>query len=332
MSLKQTRGRKCTRSCSISSEGSQDLAHSARTHSKCSRPAKRRYHTRYASESSTSDQSCQSSFVSPVPKQNRQSKVKCNKNIKSKQDSLKSPPLLAPLLKKIRNCEYVDSDDLLSSALHAPAVFNPTTFELDVSSGTKFSLKATKQGKPRVMNLATWLESWNNFMQATLFFHPELLPQLMAYQASMCHYASKYSIAHVLSYDVNVHQAIATDPSLRWDDWHDTEFDKFLRGNAVPSCFHCNRYGHYVPSCPLKPAESGMKPQPLSREPMTRPQGNFHPQPSVPAKLCSEYNKIGKCDAGCPAAAHRCNHSGCGGNHPGFQCPLLQNTRSHVWP
>ena len=259
LSLKQTRGRKHTRSCSIRSEGSQDLAHSARTHSKYSRPAERRHHTRYASESSTSNQSCQSSFVSPVAKQNRQSKVKRHKSIKSKQDSLKLSPLPAPLLKKIRNCEHVDFDNLISSALYAPSVLNPTTFELDVSSRTKFSSKATKRGKPRVMDLATWLESWNNFMQATLFFHPELLPQLMAYQASMCHYTSKYSIAHVLSYDVNVRQAIATDPSLRWDDRHDTEFDKFLWGNAVPSCFHCNRYCHYALSCPLKPAESGMK-------------------------------------------------------------------------
>ena len=157
------RGRKRTHSCSMTSESSQDLTHSARTHSKYSRPAKRRHHTRYASESSTSDQSYQSSFVSPVPKQNRQSNVKCKKTIKSKQDSLKLPPLPAPLLKKIRNCEYVDFDDLLSSALYAPAVFNPTMFQLDVSSRTRFSLKATKQGKPRVMDLATWLESWNNF-------------------------------------------------------------------------------------------------------------------------------------------------------------------------
>ena len=131
-------------------------------------------------------------------------------------------------------------DDLLSSALYAPSVFNPTTFELDVFSRTKFSLKATKLGKPRVMDFATWLESWNNFMQATLFFYPELLAQFMAYQTSMCHYASKHSIPHVLSYDANVCQAIATDPSLRWDDRHGTEFGKFLDGNAAPSCFYCN--------------------------------------------------------------------------------------------
>ena len=68
---------------------------------------------------------------------------------------------------------------------------------------------------------------------------------------------------------------------VRWDDWHDTEFDKFLQGNAVPSCFYCNCYGHYAPSCPLKPAESGIKARPLSREPMTRPQGNFSLPSSV---------------------------------------------------
>ena len=148
----------------------------------------------------------------------------------------------------------------------------------------------------------------------------------------MCHYASKYSIPHVLSYDANVHQAIATDPSLRWDDRHDTEFHKFLRGNTAPSCFYCNRYGHYAPSCPLKPAGSSIKTQPLSKEPMTHAQGNFCPQSPVTPRLCSEYNKSGKCDAGCPAAAHRCNRSECSGNNPGFQCPLLRNTRNHVCP
>ena len=173
----------------------------------------------------------QSSSSSPVPRRARQSQVKHNKNNNSKKDSLKLPTLPAPLLKKTRNCEYVYFDNLLSSALYAPSVFNPTTFDLDVSSRTKFSSKATKLGKPRVMDFATWLESWNNFMQATLFYHPKLLAQLMAYQTSMFHYASKYSIPHVLSYDANIRQAIATDPSLRWNDRQDTEFDKFLRGS-----------------------------------------------------------------------------------------------------
>ena len=105
-------------------------------------------------------------------------------------------------------------------------------------------------------------------MQATLFYHPELLDQLMAYQTSICHYAAKYSIPHVLSYDANVRQAVA---SLKWDDRHDTLFDKFLHDNAAPLCYYCNRYGHYTPSCPLKLAESGIKQRPLSREPMTQP-------------------------------------------------------------
>ena len=153
--LEQTRGRKWTGSFSISSESSQDLSHSARTPSKYSRPAKpkRRRPTRYASESSTSDQSCQSSSLSPMPKQKRQSKLKHNKHNNTKKDSLKLPPLPAPLPKKIRKCEYVDFDDLLSSALYAPSVFNPTTFEFDVSSRTKFALKATNLEKPRVMGL-----------------------------------------------------------------------------------------------------------------------------------------------------------------------------------
>ena len=138
-------------------------------------------------------------------------------------------------------------------------LFVCSTSELDVSSRTKFSLKTTKLGKPRVMDFATWLESWNNFVQATLFYHSELLAQLMAYQTSMCHYTSKYGIPHVLCYDANVSQGIATDPLLRWDDRHETDFDNFLCGNAPPSYYYCNRYDHYAPSCSLKPAESGIK-------------------------------------------------------------------------
>ena len=94
---------------------------------------------------------------------------------------------------------------LLCSALYAASVFNPTTFEWDISSRTKFSFSTTNwENFESWTLLAIWLESWNHFMQATLFYHPKLLAQLIAYQTSMCHYASKYSIPHVLSYDARL--------------------------------------------------------------------------------------------------------------------------------
>ena len=104
-----------------------------------------------------------------------------------------------------------------------------TTYEFDVSSKSKISLRATRLGEPQVTDFGSWLEAWNNFLRASLYYHPSLCDQMLKYQISMSEYAFKYRILQVLSFDVAVRRAIATNPDRWWDDRHQNEFELFQR-------------------------------------------------------------------------------------------------------
>ena len=137
----------------------------------------------------------------------------------------------------------------------------------------------------------------------------------------------------MLSFNVAVRRAIATDPDRRWDDRHQDEFDRFLTGHILSCCYGCNRYGHYSNDCPLGAGYSGSKqqltfpttkrPSPQPRPSTSQPQSYFRPTTVINSQFCSECNKSGICNTPCSPGAHRCNHPECGGLHPGFQCPLL---------
>ena len=119
--------------------------------------------------------------------------------------------------------------------------------------------------QPQVIDFGSWLEAWNNFLCASLYYHPSLCDQMLKYQVLMSEYAFKYRILQVLSFDVAVHTAIATDPDRQWDDRHQNEFDKFLAGH-LPSC-----YSHYLNDCPLGAGYSGSNQQPTLLTPKNLP-------------------------------------------------------------
>ena len=236
-------------------------------------------------------------------------------------------------LKKIKNCEYIDFDDLLSSSLYVPASASKTIYEFDISSKSKISLRATRLGKPQVTDFGSWLETWNNFLHACLYYHPSLCDQMLKYQISMSECAFKYPILQVLSFDVAVHRAIATDPDRRWDYQHQNEFYRFLTGHVLPFCYSCNRCGHYSNDCLLGAGYIGSKQQltfPTTKKPSlqphpstSQPQSYFCPTTVTNSQFCSVFNKSGICNTPCSPGTHHCNCLECSGLHPGFQCPLL---------
>ena len=313
------------------SSGSEHSSSPPRPKNKKPRRHHRSPHTS-SSDSSLSD--------SPPARQHRHSPRSLprhcvsSKTKRSSSVSVAKPPPLPPTqLKRIKSCEYIDFDDLLSSSLYAPASARKTTYEFDVSSKSQISLRATRLGKPQVIDFGSWLEAWNNFLCASLYYHPSLCDQMLKYQVLMSEYAFKYRILQVLSFDVAVRRAIATDPDRRSDDRHQTEFDKFLAGHLLPSCYSCNRYGHYSNDCPLGAGYSGSKqqptfpttkkPSPQPRPSVPQPQSYFRGSTVTNSQFCSEFNKAGICNLTCPPGANRCNRHRCGGLHPGFQCPFL---------
>ena len=65
-------------------------------------------------------------------------------------------------------------------------------------------------------------------------------------------------------------------------------------------------------------------PQPHPSAP--QPQSYFHLSTATNSQFGSEFNKSGICNLRSPPDAHCCNRPGCGGLHPGFQCPSSQST------
>ena len=163
-----------------------------------------------------------------------------NNFAKGKEEHRKLPPISAAQLRKIRRLEYIDFDNLLSSALYAPAAYNGPSYHLNLTSASTLSVKATNTAKPRVVDFHTWLEAWNNCIQASIFHHPELTSQLPTYQANICQFAGKYNIGDVLNYDVLVRRDLAYDHSFSWDAIYDSHFEANLKDKTQTQCYYCH--------------------------------------------------------------------------------------------
>ena len=234
------------------------------------------------------------------------------------------PAIPKKQLKQIRRGEYVDFNVLVARA------------------GLGLPLTPTTKANPglRVSSLPKWFHAWNQFLLANVVYHPDLVPALLIYQARICQYAEHQDFNSVVCYDAAVCTRIANNPNMHWDDQFPDEFNSFLGGKkhvtpAVPLCFVCNQPGHFAASCSLRspypnrfrafPPNSQF-PQEVSGAQSNAPQpssgtiANFHPQMQR-SRFCGQYNKYGKCSAGCHPATHKCNRPGCGGSHPGRTCP-----------
>ena len=165
-----------------------------------------------------------------------------------------------------------------------------------MTSAFTLSVKATNTAKPRVVDFHTWLEAWNNFIQASIFYHPELTSQLLTYQANICQFAGKYNIADVLNYDVLVRRDLANNHSLRWDAIYDLHFEANLKGKTQAQCFYCHRYGYMASACPIKP-QGTKKGRMVAKETSTQSSGTFRlPRPE---RFCAIFNRGEVCKLEC---------------------------------
>ena len=129
---------------------------------------------------------------------------------------------------------------------------------------------------------------------------------------------------------------------MHWGDQFPDEFNSFLGGGgekygtaAAALCFACNQPGYFAASCSLRspypdrfhafPPNSQL-PQEVSgaqsnaAQPPSGTTANFCPQMQR-TQFCGQYNKYGKCSAGCQPATCKCNRPSCGGSHQGRTCP-----------
>ena len=128
------------------------------------------------------------------------------------------PSISKSSLKKIRAHEFVNFDLLLSQSLNSPAYSDSqVACIINFSGKTGLSLHASGPPKQTVVDLLSFLEAWNVYLQATLVHHPSMLNKLLGYQKIICQYAARYKPQAWLAYDKECQQACAVNKSLKWD-------------------------------------------------------------------------------------------------------------------
>ena len=120
--------------------------------------------------------------------------------------------LPAPQLEKIKRCMYIDLNTLTSVHMFAPLSSIELSYQLNFSSKSALSIQPTA-AKAKITNVCQWMEPSNNFLLATLNFHPRLWPEMLVYQSRMCQYASKFPFSLVMQFDLIVRRALLLDMS-----------------------------------------------------------------------------------------------------------------------
>ena len=137
-----------------------------------------------------------------------------------------------PLLEKLRTGMYVDFQSILhaseggGAALHPDPVVHSLTTQgvtLDVAMAPRFR-------RTRISDYLTWSQAWVVYFEATVRYHPHLLPHLAAYQVDMNRYARDYPPYAWMAFDAEFRQSVANNPGVSWDRLHSMAFHRHLRG------------------------------------------------------------------------------------------------------
>eukprot|EP00112_Aurelia_sp_Birch-Aquarium-sp1_P007424 Seg1809.3 transcript_id=Seg1809.3/GoldUCD/mRNA.D3Y31 product="hypothetical protein" protein_id=Seg1809.3/GoldUCD/D3Y31 len=226
------------------------------------------------------------------------------------------PPISGKIHKAIKAREFIDFNSLLPQSLYDLASENQLV-DFQIIPGKKeqetFSLAPKKRPSQRITNFSSWLEAWNIFVRVTIHYHPRLAADLLTYQENICQISRNYPFNAWQRYDTAFRLNLALNKSLSWARTDSYSFDKFLRDSRAQQqpglCFKCQLPGHLASDCPS-----------FQR---------FRPKQAIPAANpttkgqipCRHYNNRGNCFQKYCSFAHKCSRPGCGGNHPGTDCP-----------
>ena len=224
------------------------------------------------------------------------------------------PPISEKPLREIKNRDFVDLNSLLPTALY------DGTSELDnlylkvnptANGKQQLSFASKNSRKRKITDFQSWLEAWNIFIRTMVFYHPELGPELLAYQECISTFQRRYPVSSWLRYDSAFRMNIAMNKSLSWARHDEYAFNKFIRCPSVESmvkCYICSAESHLANVCPQKPFRSK-----LETKTTTAPSQNQNP--NMP--ICRFFNS-NNCNNQKCRFAHKCHK--CHGNHPYFQC------------
>ena len=127
---------------------------------------------------------------------------------------------------------YVDFHSILQAsegggaALHPEPIVHSLTTQgvtLDVAMAPRFR-------RTRISDYLTLSQAWVVYFEATVRYHPHLLPHLAAYQVDMNRYARDYPPYAWVAFDAEFRQSVSNNPGVSWDRLHSMAFHRYLRG------------------------------------------------------------------------------------------------------
>ena len=145
------------------------------------------------------------SSVNALPSSSRQISDEGNFNqlVDSQSSSFDGlPPLSTKISKLIQNREYVNFNLLLPGSLYSSQP-DQLKFEIQASQSCEdtISMSTTRNNQQKITSFSAWLEAWNIFIRGTVYFHPKMAQELLAYQEAISNYARIYPYEAWSQYD-----------------------------------------------------------------------------------------------------------------------------------
>ena len=227
------------------------------------------------------------------------------------------PPLSEKVMKEIKNKEYINFNTLLPNTLYdASAELDNLYLKVNPSSNGEQSLSFASKNdrKKKIFDAASWLEAWNIYIRAMVHFHPELAPELLVYQESICTFQRLYPPSAWLKYDAAFRMNNATNKALSWARNDEYAFNRFIRCPSFDNglrCFICSSPQHMANACPQKRFRAKQE-APGSSQPSPTHHLSSGSQP-----FCKYFNTARCTNQNC-RFTHKCRN--CQGNHPAFSC------------
>ena len=234
------------------------------------------------------------------------------------------PPVPTKLAAKIRRGEFVEMGELLPE-------FWTTLREEDT--------EGRREGKTRrsrkVTDIHTWVQCFATYVATRAPQAPQLIPELMAYLATIVRVSQDYSGLAWVRYDAAFRRQAALTGNTRWSVINSTLYTMCFTGMATVTkrCELCFATSHSEQECAQRgDPDPGMKDRLRAIESavlaLTGARSERPKQPPQQLKpsgeICRKWN-AGNCTFPRCRHIHAC--SNCQGSHPAVKCPARAPAR-----
>ena len=243
------------------------------------------------------------------------------------------PPVPEKLATKIRKGDFVEMGELL------PEFWSPRGDECDSGRETK------GRRSRKVTDIFTWLQCFGAYVSVRAPPAPHLIPELMAYMATIVRVSQDFSGLAWVRYDAAFRRQAALTANERWSIINSTLYTMCFTGMASSTkrCELCFASTHTEQECAqrgdpdpgltdrLKAIETAVLALTGKPEQVSKPNQQAIKPSGEP---CRKWNSVG-------CTYPRCRHShlcsGCGGNHPATKCSMRppyagQRTYNQAYP